>query len=79
MTKGCNGSVAYSIPDATHNAYKVSTSSVCPTGPVSYSGLIAYFPADTGASVNTGVNFTRDTFLAIVENQTTSYVVIASK
>jgi hypothetical protein len=78
-TAMCSGPSTYSVPDGTHNAYKVTNSAVCPTPIPAFSGLAAFFPAHTGAALNGGMDFTTDTLVAIADNGNSGLMVIGSK
>lgn len=78
-TAMCSGPSLYSVPDATHNAYKVTNNAQCPTAIPPFTGLAAFFPANTGAALNGGVSFTTDTLVAIADNGNSGLMVIGSK
>ena len=79
-TSSCAGPSTYSVPDALHNAYKVTNDAQCPgTTMPPYLGLAAFFPAGTGAAFNDGTNFSTDTLVSIADNGVNGFMVIGNK
>ena len=81
-TAMCQGPTTSTVPDPTHNAYAATNNAACPGAAANapaFVGLQAFFPAGTGAALNSGVSFSTDTLVAVADNGTYGFMLIGGK